>query len=126
MLLRSRDLQSTGLIDASFFIYCEDVDLCVRLRASGAKLVHARAAKIWHKGGSTFGHRSVRHDYYTVRNTLALVRKHYPLMTPIISAYLIYRAVLPKIVRGQWVRLRAAWRGYRDYSKRVTGPFPTQ
>ena len=124
MLVRLNELRTVGLIDESFFIYCEDVDLCVRLRASGSRLVHATAARVWHKGGSTVGHRSARHDYYTIRNTMALVRKHYPLMTPFIATYLIYRAVLPKILRGQWVRLAAGWRGYRDFTKRITGPAP--
>ena len=122
MLLRTDELRSVGLIDESFFIYCEDVDLGVRIRANGSSLVHATAAKIWHKGGSTFGHRSLRHDYYTIRNTLAVVRKHYPLMTPVVGAYLVYRAVLPKILRRQWTRLGVVWRGYRDYRSRVMGP----
>lgn len=125
MLVRLETLKTVGLVDESYFMYCEDVDLCVRLRAAGSTLVHATAARVWHKGGSTVGHRSARHDYYTVRNTMALVRKHYPLMTPFIAAYLIYRAVLPKILRGQWSRLAAGWRGYRDFTKRVTGPAPT-
>jgi GT2 family glycosyltransferase len=124
MLVRTDVLRAVGLIDESFFIYCEDVDLSVRIRASGYSLVHATNAKIWHKGGSTFGHRSPRHDYYTIRNTLALVRKHYPVMTPLVAAYLMSRAVLPKIVRGQWTRLAAAWHGYRDYRSGVTGSLP--
>lgn len=124
MLVGTDELRKVGLIDESFFIYCEDVDISVRIRANGSSLVHARNSKIWHKGGSTFGHRSLTHDYYTVRNTLAVVRKHYPLMTPVVASYLIYRTVLPKILRRQWTRLGAVWRGYRDYRSRVTGPLP--
>ena len=124
MLVRTDELRRAGLIDESFFIYAEDVDLSVRLRANGSSLVHAERAKIWHKGGGAVGHRSRNHDYYTIRNTLAVVRKHYPMMTPVVATYLIYRAVLPKIVRRQWARLSAAWRGYRDYRSRVTGPSP--
>jgi GT2 family glycosyltransferase len=122
MLVRTSELRTVGLIDESYFIYCEDVDLSVRIRANGSSLAHARNAKIWHKGGSTFGHRSPRHDYYTIRNTMALVRKYHPVMTPFVGAFLIYRAVIPKLVRRQWTRLAAVWRGYRDYRSRVTGP----
>jgi GT2 family glycosyltransferase len=111
-----------GFIDEAFFIYCEDVDFCVRLRALGLKLIHAEAAHIWHKGGSSLGHRSLRHDYYTVRNTLAVVRKHYPAMVAVAAAYLFYRAVLPKLVRRQGARLKAVWRGFRDFRNHVTGP----
>jgi GT2 family glycosyltransferase len=122
MFVTTDALRQVGLIDEGFFIYCEDVDLSVRLRAAGATLVHAESAHIWHKGGSTFGHRSLRHDYYTVRNTLALVRKHYPEMLPMTMGYLVYRAVAPKIVRRQGARLRAVWRGFRDFTNHVTGP----
>jgi GT2 family glycosyltransferase len=124
MLVGVNELRHVGLIDEAFFIYCEDVDLGVRIRASGRHLLHARDSKIWHKGGSTVGHRSTRHDYYTVRNMLALTRKHYPLMVPLVASYLIYRAVLPKVARRQWTRIGAAWRGYRDYRNRVVGPVP--
>jgi GT2 family glycosyltransferase len=121
LLMPTDVLRRVGLIDEAFFIYCEDVDLCVRLRALGTELVHAESARIWHKGGSAVGHRSVRHDYYTVRNTLAVVRKHYPEMLPFTMGYLVYRAVLPKIVRRQGTRLKAVWRGFRDFQKHVTG-----
>jgi GT2 family glycosyltransferase len=121
LLVRTDVLRSVGLIDESFFIYCEDVDLSVRIRERGFQLAHAGQARIWHKGGSAMGHRSPRHDYYTVRNTLALVRKHHPVMLPVIASYLVYRAILPKLVRGQRERLAAAWRGYRDFRNRVTG-----
>lgn len=124
MLVGTDDLRRVGLIDEAFFIYCEDVDIGVRIRASGSILVHARKSKVWHKGGSTVGHRSPRHDYYTVRNMLALVRKHYPSMIPVVASYLIYRALLPKIVRRQWKRIAASWRGYRDYRNRVIGSVP--
>jgi GT2 family glycosyltransferase len=117
-------LRRVGFIDEAFFIYCEDVDFCVRLRALGLDLVHAESARIWHKGGSSMGHRSLRHDYYTVRNTLAVVRKHYPGMVPMAAAYLFYRAVLPKLARRQGARLRAVWRGFRDFRDRVMGPVP--
>lgn len=122
LLVPTDALRQVGFIDEEFFIYCEDVDFSVRLRALGATLVHAKSAHIWHKGGSSMGHRSLRHDYYTVRNTLAVVRKHYPEMVPMAIGYLVYRAVLPKLVRRQGARLRAVWRGFRDFRNRVTGP----
>jgi GT2 family glycosyltransferase len=124
MLVGVDELRRVGLIDEAFFIYCEDVDLGVRIRKGGRRLLHARDSKIWHKGGSTVGHRSLRHDYYTVRNLLALARKHYPATVPLVALYLVYRAVLPKILRRQWGRIGAAWRGFRDFRNRVVGPVP--
>lgn len=122
MLVPMPALLAGDLIDESFFIYCEDVDFCVRIRARGLRMVHAEAAHIWHKGGGSIGHRSLRHDYYTVRNTLAVVQKHYPEMTPVIAGYLVYRTLLPKVLRWQLDRLRVVFRGFRDYRRRITGP----
>jgi GT2 family glycosyltransferase len=121
MLIGVSELRQVGLIDEAFFIYCEDVDIGVRIRNAGRRLVHAQESRIWHKGGSTIGHRSVRHDYYTVRNMFALVRKHYPRKTLRVGVYLLVYALLPKIVRGQWGRIGAAWRGYIDYRSGVVG-----
>jgi GT2 family glycosyltransferase len=114
-------LREIGLIDETFFIYCEDVDFSLRLTRAGYALRYARAARLWHKGGSTVGHRSTRHDYYTVRNTLALVRRYYPMQMPRAYFETFYRCVLPKVFRRQKERLAAACRGIADYRRGDVG-----
>jgi GT2 family glycosyltransferase len=115
-------ISRVGLMDESYFMYGEDVDFSLRMRQAGLKLAYAPAARVWHKGGASTIHRSARHDYYIVRNSLHLVRKYYPKMLPIATMYIVYQCALPKMVRRQWQRLSVLRRAYRDFLDGVFGP----
>jgi hypothetical protein len=52
LVLRSALEELSGL-DEGFFMYCEDTDLCKRLRALGYELVFAPAAVVVHEGGAS-------------------------------------------------------------------------
>jgi GT2 family glycosyltransferase len=124
MLAPLAQLARIGTIDEGYFMYGEDVDLSLRIRRAGLSLAHIPRAHAWHKGGGATGYGNPRHDYYIVRNNLHLVKKYFPRMLPVTLAYAIYRSVLPKIVRGQWRRLGAVWRAFRDFRAGVVGPLP--
>lgn len=114
MLVPLEAIREAGMLDERFFIYAEDADWSVRLARSGHPLRHAPAAEVWHKGGGATGRGSPMHDYHDVRSTLLWVRKHHPAWLPVALGYWGWRAVLPKMVRGEWTRLRAVLRAYRD------------
>jgi len=114
LLTNADAVRRVGLLDERFFLYSEDADWGIRMRDAGLTLAWCRAAEVWHKGGGSVVHRSALHDYYMVRAALMLVRKHARPFLPWALAYWLWRGVLPKLVRGQWDRLRAAWQGYRD------------
>jgi GT2 family glycosyltransferase len=124
MLVPTRVLTTVGLLDESYFMYAEDVDYSLRMRRAGLSLGFAPLAKVWHKGGGAVGHRSARHDYYIVRNSLQLVREYHPRMLPIATAYVAFRCALPKVVRGQWTRLAVLRRAYSDFKSGAFGPAP--
>lgn len=70
VLLPRAVVEQLGFLDETLFMYCEDVDYCLRLQAAGVPLWFLPNAKIWHKaGGSAGGMLSV---YYITRNTLYL------------------------------------------------------
>ncbi len=73
-VLLPRDvIERVGFLDETLFMYCEDVDYCIRLADAGVPLWFLPDAKIWHKaGGSAGGMLSV---YYITRNTLYLTCK---------------------------------------------------
>ena len=73
-VLLPRDvIEEVGFLDETLFMYCEDVDYCIRLADAGVPLWFLPDAKIWHKaGGSASGMLSV---YYITRNTLYLTCK---------------------------------------------------
>jgi N-acetylglucosaminyl-diphospho-decaprenol L-rhamnosyltransferase len=60
MLLRSQALRDVGGFDERYFMYCEDVDLCARLRLSGWKLQQVRGASVVHEAQRA-SRRSARH-----------------------------------------------------------------
>ncbi len=53
LLLRRDALQQVGGFDEAFFMYFEDVDLCLRLRQAGWQVWHHPAVGITHLGGQS-------------------------------------------------------------------------
>ena len=54
MLLRGEALEAVGLMDERFFMYGEDLDLCLRIRGAGWRVVYFPEVRMpHHKGAST-------------------------------------------------------------------------
>lgn len=91
MLLPRQVVEEVGFLDETLFMYCEDVDYCIRLADAGVPMWFLPDARIWHKaGGSAGGMLSV---YYITRNTLYLTCKGK-------SALQIRARTLPVLISG--------------------------
>ncbi len=53
MLVRRAILEQVGGWDSGFFLYCEDIDLCRRLRAAGFDIRFVPDATVVHEGGAS-------------------------------------------------------------------------
>jgi N-acetylglucosaminyl-diphospho-decaprenol L-rhamnosyltransferase len=53
IVIRRDVIDAVGLLDDGFFMYFEDVDYCLRVRAAGWKLLHHPAARITHLVGAS-------------------------------------------------------------------------
>ena len=53
MLVRRDALEQLGGLDEGFFLYCEDMDLCRRLRDAGYDVRYEPAAVAIHEGGAS-------------------------------------------------------------------------
>jgi len=51
LLMKRSVLAEAGLFDENFFLYFEDIDLCLRIREKGWKLVFFPRARVFHEGG---------------------------------------------------------------------------
>jgi N-acetylglucosaminyl-diphospho-decaprenol L-rhamnosyltransferase len=51
LLLRREALESAGLLDERFFIYCEETDLCLRVKRAGWEMRHVPWLTILHHAG---------------------------------------------------------------------------
>lgn len=49
VLCRREAVAAAGLLDRSFYFYCEDTDYSARIRKAGFGLVYAPTSRIWHK-----------------------------------------------------------------------------
>lgn len=73
LLLRREAYASVGGFDEAYHMYCEDVDLCLRLRLAGWQLLRADDAVVVH-GAERASHRLPRHLVWHVRSLLRLWR----------------------------------------------------
>jgi len=72
-------LERLGGFDERFFLVWEDVDLSLRARAQGGEVVLVPTAEVLHRGGVSFGEQraaSPLYQYFFVRNSFLIVRKH--------------------------------------------------
>ena len=93
MLLRSEALARAGLMDEQFFMYGEDLDLNLRIKAQGYRVVYWPEAVVYHlKGTSTrkAPERMIRVFYDAM---ILFHRKHYAARYPAPFNWLVYAAI---------------------------------
>lgn len=91
-----RVVERHGWMDTAWFMYCEEIDYCYRLRERGVACRLVPQAKIWHVGGgSALGRAGVADalQYYHARNEIVLARRHASRGTAL-------RFALKKLLRG--------------------------
>lgn len=82
MLIRGEALQSIGLMDERFFMYGEDLDLCLRLRAGGWRVVYYPAVRVLHHKGRATRKSSQRMIREFYRSMDLFHEKHFAARTP--------------------------------------------
>lgn len=75
LLVRRSALEAVGGMDERFFLYCEDVDLCHRLRDAGHEVRYEPAAVAHHVGGAS-AERGTTLPIYA-RSRVLYARKYY-------------------------------------------------
>jgi N-acetylglucosaminyl-diphospho-decaprenol L-rhamnosyltransferase len=76
LLARKEALDRSGGLDEGFFLYHEDVDLCLRLRKAGWTLAFHPAAEVFHLRGKSMDRVPARARLEYHRSHLRLYRKH--------------------------------------------------
>jgi GT2 family glycosyltransferase len=77
LLLKRGLLERVGFFDEAFFCYVEDVDLCARARAAGARMRYEPRSRVVHEGSAASGggYTALR-KYLSARNAFHFLRKH--------------------------------------------------
>jgi GT2 family glycosyltransferase len=77
LMLRRRAIEQVGLLDENFFMYFEDMDYCLRLRAAGWKLYYVPDGEIVHLVGQSSGGRMRDYSLHSYRSLFYFYKKHY-------------------------------------------------
>lgn len=126
MLIRCEALAAAGLMDERFFLYSEETDLCLRVRAAGWQIRHLPMMTILHhagKGGvqprmvaqSTFARKQYARKHFSALHRAAF-------MTALLGGALA-RAVAPGNSPAAAVKRQAAWESLRVVLGRAASPF---
>ncbi len=100
-LLARRDvLETVSGFDENFFLYSEDVDLCARIRATGARILFTPEVEIVHLLGRSVSKNRDRVVYESHRSRLYFYEKHHrPLEVLLLKLYLAGKAGVLSVLR---------------------------
>jgi hypothetical protein len=84
-ILRRAALAKTGLFDPAFFLYCEEVDLCRRIKAAGFRILYWPDIVVTHLHGESsrqvdahvFSENEAQVVLWRMRSTFLYYRKHH-------------------------------------------------
>jgi hypothetical protein len=76
LMVRRSVMNEIGLMDESFFLYYEDVDLCLRIRKARWKIVYVPDALITHAGGKSTQQMSAKKNIILYKSIFIYLRKH--------------------------------------------------
>ena len=100
-------LKKVGLYDKRYFMYFEDVDLSLRIKKAGYKVLFQPKGIVWHKVAQSSNIGSDLNDYFISRNRLLFGLKYAQLRTKIA----LFRESLRFLLRGRkWQKI-----GVRDF-----------
>jgi len=104
MLLRAETLKKSGLLDETFFMYGEDIDLSYRITRTGYKNYYFPHTKIIHYKGESTKKSSVNYIVVFYRAMVIFANKHFAPKNAKLFSFLIlcaiyFRAFLAIVVR---------------------------
>jgi GT2 family glycosyltransferase len=108
-------LDNVGLMDPSYFLYCEEMDWAERGRRQGYRPLVALKSRLRHKEGASTGSRggvrnkSLVSEHYGVVNRLRITRKFWPHYLPIVWSSLLL-VTLDRFLHGEMARARLVLR----------------
>jgi len=117
MLVGRRFLEAAGPMREDYFLYCEEVEWCLRALQRGVKLGFAPKARVLHHQGTTTGAggaveaRPRAPVYLGERNKVLLTRDRFPGLMPLVAFTAPLLAILRYGRRAAWRQLGTAFAG---------------
>ena len=115
MLLPVAAVKRVGGFDERFFMYHEDMDLCLRYQEAGYRCYYIPHAQLWHNVSASTKNQSALRSYYKARSAWLFYRKHtkgwrWAAVIPYRFAS-IGRTTVRLIRQKEWETVRFYWRG---------------
>ena len=76
MFINVKALKKVGLFDERYFMYLEDLELSIRMKNAGYKVLYSPNAFMWHKVAQSSGIGSELNDYFITRNRMLFGLKY--------------------------------------------------
>jgi GT2 family glycosyltransferase len=93
LCIRRETLDTVGLLDENFFMYCEDVDWCYRAQQAGWKIFYLPIAAITHLIGRSSDQRPLAMVRQFHRSMAYFFRKHYARNWPVLLRWVPFLAI---------------------------------
>ncbi len=87
LVVRRPDLEAVGLLDERFFMYTEDVDLCVQMQKRDRRVLYVAGAEVLHHRGRSAA-RNPDMERLRQLSHVAYYEKHLPKWAPLLRLYL--------------------------------------
>ena len=100
MLVKRDVMEDVGLWDEGYFLHCEDLDWCMRLRQKGWKILFVPDARISHALGACSQSRRVFVEWHKHKGMLRFYRKFFRHQYP--------GVLMGLVVAGVWLRFGLA------------------
>jgi GT2 family glycosyltransferase len=107
LLVRRTALDQVGLLDANYFMYSEEVDLCLRIKEAGWSIYWVPEARVVHYGGQSSNQMAERMFLQLYRSKVLYFRKHAGRLPTAAYKGLLATAALTRIVWAFLTRSRA-------------------
>ena len=78
MMIRRNLFEKLGGFDEKFFMYFEDVDLCLQAKRKGYRVIVNPKSRIFHKGGQSFSDNRLKKKYYYASQDYCLQKNFGP------------------------------------------------
>ena len=90
MFIRKAALDEIGLLDETFFMYGEDIDLCYRIKKAGWKIIYYGESKITHLKGASSKKQKSKLIYEFYRAMYIYYKKHHAKESVFIVNWVVY------------------------------------
>jgi len=98
MLIRREAINQFGLFDEEYFIYSEEVDLCVRLKKGGWRLYWVPGAVVIHFAGKSIQQVSEEMFLRLYEGKVLYFRKHHSKLSVFVYKLILFAATITRLV----------------------------